>query len=80
MFYVSIIEAPVPRGCWLVNARPGKSVRSGLLGSKRRQWRAVDYFFGHLHIGRVRPSFSGQRSIFLNGALFSKTIFYFFGK
>jgi hypothetical protein len=24
--------------------------------------------------------FSGQRSIFLNGALFSKTIFYFFGK
>jgi hypothetical protein len=50
MFYVSIIEAPVPRGCWLVNARPGKSVRSGLLGSKRRQWRAVDYFFGHLHM------------------------------
>jgi len=30
--------------------------------------------------GRVRPSFSGQRSIFLNRALFSKTIFYFFGK
>src|SRR3981189_3346825 len=29
---------------------------------------------------RVRPSFSGQRSIFLNGALFSETIFYFFGK
>jgi hypothetical protein len=30
--------------------------------------------------GRVRPSFSGQRSIFLNRALFSKTVFYFFGK
>jgi hypothetical protein len=29
--------------------------------------------------GGVRPS-SGRRSIFLNGALFSKTIFYFFGK
>jgi hypothetical protein len=42
--------------------------------------RAVDYFFGHPPHGRVRPSFSGQRSIFLNGAFFSKTIFYFFGK
>jgi hypothetical protein len=30
--------------------------------------------------GRVRPSFSEQRSVFLNGALFSETIFYFFGE
>jgi hypothetical protein len=41
--------------------------------------RAVDYFFGYLHM-IVQPSFCGQRTIFLNGALFSKTIFYFFGK
>jgi hypothetical protein len=42
--------------------------------------RAVDYFFGHLHMVVSGHPFPGSVSIFLNGALFSKTIFYFFGK
>jgi hypothetical protein len=41
--------------------------------------RADDYFFGHLHMVVSGHPFPGS-VLFLNGALFSKTIFYFFGK
>jgi hypothetical protein len=42
--------------------------------------RAVDYFFGHLHMVVSGHSFPGSVLFFCTARFFSKTIFYFFGK